>query len=339
MDTVRLDGFEQISEEPRGEVKSQGTALKIDSGSEFALDFSPAYQVHGRLGAASHANNREASLVVLKFRPIVPNAGHKILRLRIKLHVVPPHTSIADDDDRDEDDDSLLYGIDACQPAGDGVQSVGEGDKRNITKTKELSAGVSVSPPAVGQIFNTDVKKSQMETSEKCYKLTIENRISQFKIRPGRRRKDVAEWHVQAANKDEGVGDSLTVAVLVTRPPASRFRFDYFCEAYFGRWSDNFMTPSQFFDRKKWSPLPWEFQSNHQSEEARGDFAVDTADLRAAIKDTRFLKNHHIGHHIPEQVEPVTYHGETTTMRGMSTSSIWPTIEAFMYLVLSGIQS
>lgn len=208
----------------QGEVKAgivlDGGALKSDAPSHegtltksgYEVVFQRLYEVHGQIGGPGSSPN-DATLLVLKVSPRA-DQGRYFKSCRISLTV------------EHDPGDKKAYTSDkptfkSYEPAQDGVWYIGE-HMISRSETGETQANASGEIPG-GVSIGFSASKSVTEESSKRILHTVEAKSA---WRPGSGR-DASPyqitWTLKPAEKSNGIGDYMAVALLVKQHRGSKF--------------------------------------------------------------------------------------------------------------------
>ncbi|EFX03589.1 ankyrin unc44 [Grosmannia clavigera kw1407] len=192
-----------------GTVKTDiNTSLGDIVGSTFTVDFQTLYEVHGGYDPGDKDN---ASLLVIKIIPMPRDVNKQFSNFTVSLSV----EAFAGEED------SKVHVV-SFEPASLGSEYVGVYTKdHERQRVAQLSGQVPIMATAAAgiQLSSTDTTKystthqlSVTGTADRsdCYPyIDVKNRVS---------------WQVRAASQEQGIGDSLTVAILVKRPCNAKFQ-------------------------------------------------------------------------------------------------------------------
>lgn len=201
------DEVEIPIEEDGGEVKSDiPDSLGAINQTGYSVAFQRIYEVHGSMSPPAVDN---ASLLVVKISP-KGDGRHtfKKFEVELELQVAPGSSSNRKSPE-----------FAAFEPAQEGVWYINEHTIRH-TDSNELEANASGQIPG-GVTFGLSAKKSKSEEQQHRVLHTVE-------ARPGYsdrvdNRPDIVTWTVLPADKADGIGDYMVIAVLIERARGCQF--------------------------------------------------------------------------------------------------------------------
>lgn len=192
-----------------------GTAKK----SGYEVNVRRQHQVHGLFEPYHSA---EASLLVLKISCRADAIDDRIEFFSVKLRFEP-----APDGDPDDDPPYVV----AYAPAQEGDVSLSE-HQTTVTKTRSLELTGSGQPPVGGASLGVKASGSTQKqfTQRHLYELQADSWPEPVSLSEP----NVVRWRMKAATKFEGIGDSISVAVLLRRARSSRFSIRFEVKADVG---------------------------------------------------------------------------------------------------------
>ncbi|KAI1086804.1 hypothetical protein F5B19DRAFT_477797 [Rostrohypoxylon terebratum] len=242
---LQLEEYTQNAGTVRTDINpSAGTIRR----SGFSVDFEIIYEVHGCYNPSDHDN---ASLLVIRIIPFPKAIQQQFLWFSIKLSVIPAvHKSgkpaSNDYDDDDDDDESGMLQVTSFEPASQGDQFI---DVYTTNEARERMAqlGTEVSATSLASLNSrySDTRKSEFQN---VHILRVNGRGDRSDMALPHRICNGAKWKISAADKNQGIGDSFTVALLVKRPEGSSFQLAAEVDGDVGSFSANV---------KKFLPLNW----------------------------------------------------------------------------------
>jgi len=289
-----------------GETKSWGDGKLFKGKGDLKVEIEPLYQVHGQFNEWP-VDKDNASLLVFKFLPKPKNREHKVLKLMIELRLLMRPRQVDDDDDDEWDDYPEIVSV---EPSNRGAQYV---DERVTDVTKQKENKITVTAPVKGPTLGAERSATETRAFQEHDLLTIATDLE--KTDQSIHKKDLVRWTVTAASPDQGVGDSLTVAVLIKRAPESQFCLSFSSDGRLGSWVDKAMKPFPFLKRKQQYPMGLYGPGRHDQDVPEG---VLVSNLQAAMTNRALLNRLKVGLHLPELVAPVTYYQEEGTSQSMS---------------------
>lgn len=191
----------------------------------FSVEFQVLREIHGDYEKESKVKD-DASLLVIKMITHPKDREKKVLSCNVKLTVLMAISNLDDDYEIGGNPEIVRY-----EPGGKGSVNY---DDYSVKMTDQTSGALnlSIAPPTGGATIGGSFSQSR----SKEYSIRLFHELS-----AGRDRSDLgmtnanrAWWDVTAANKQDGIGDSLTVAILIKRPPGSRFRLSADTEGKIG---------------------------------------------------------------------------------------------------------
>ncbi|TFB01045.1 hypothetical protein CCMA1212_006896 [Trichoderma ghanense] len=204
-------------EHSQGEVKS---TVKHNFGGTVGKGYSASIrrleEVHGSL---DNGVEDDGSLLVLKVTPKTDSTKRMFKSFSVTLKLEGPP-----DGDFNGDPPSLA----AFEPAADGDEYFQE-KITHITQSRTLETGLSVKPPTAleSTISHTSEVEKQFD-QRRLLKLSAES----HGLYPGI--DTTVKFTLEPASQDEGIGDSLAIALIVKRCPGSNFYISVLTEAEVG---------------------------------------------------------------------------------------------------------
>ncbi|KAF3069900.1 hypothetical protein CFAM422_006811 [Trichoderma lentiforme] len=183
--------------------------------SNFSVDFELVYEVHGNYNRNDKDN---ASLLVIKVIPKPDNLKRQFVWLKITLTLLPEGGI-----QQGEEDEGTVPLLRSLEPASSGEQFA---DVFTTNETRERGLKGSIQAQVWG--VSPGIEGSSSSTSEykKHHLLRVKSGTCRTIRSMSRKTVNGAWWEVHAANKNDGIGDSFTVALLVARPQGSKFRLE-----------------------------------------------------------------------------------------------------------------
>lgn len=275
---------------------SAGTA----KGPGFYVDFKIVYEVHGGFEPPDRDN---ASLLVIRIVPFPKDIERQFLSFSVKLSVQAAaekkRQSTFHDDDNDE---NKMPQFRSFEPASQGQQFV---DVYTTNETRERMAQLNGQVPIMqAASFGGQLSATNKSEFTRTHILKVSSREERDDLEVPHNVYNRVAWTISAANKDQGIGDSFTVALLVKRPPGSRFRLAAEVDGDVG----SFLAKTKKFvslgiGGKKPPTLLASFPSHPSNQKVpRG---VDVGDLHRASTDNVMRDIKEVGLHLPEQANPV----------------------------------
>jgi hypothetical protein len=256
----------------------------------FSVEFQIVHEIHGKYERNIQIEDN-ASLLVIRIIPRPKVSSNRILWFEVKLAV----RTYLEPDDYDaamgNDPEIIAY-----EPAPKGSVNY---DDYTVKVTDEATSKttLSIAPPVGGVTGSEEFSKSR--SKEYSVRTLHELKSGRDKSDLSMSRPNRAWWDVTAANQQDGIGDSLTVALLIKRPASSKFQLTADTKAK--------MSGTHVPWGKKKSdqvlgifPLPPDPRTNKCPQ------GVSTDDLHAASEE-EIMRTLNVGMHVSERETPVAY--------------------------------
>jgi len=188
-------------------------------GPAFSVDFKIVYEVHGGFDATDVDN---ASLLVIKIVPFPKDDEKQFLWFSVKLSVHAAgkvgHQCNLDDEDDEENIPQLI----SFEPASGGEQFV---DVYTTNEAREHMTQLNAQIP-IGQGASLGGQLSATSKSEftRTHLLRVTGKEGRSDLSLPSNFCNQAAWKICAANREQGIGNSFTVALLIKRPAGSQFQ-------------------------------------------------------------------------------------------------------------------
>lgn len=283
----------------------------------FFVDFKLVYEVHGSFDPSDTSN---ASLLVIRIVPFPKDIEKQFLWFKVKLSVLSTANPRAADDDDDDDDEENMLQLKSFEPASQGEDFI---DVYTTNESRERMAQLSGQVPIAqaatvgGQITSTN--KSEFQ---RTHLLRVKGREEQSHSDLPRNVFNQAAWNIHAANEQQGIGDSFTVAMLIKRPPGTEFQLVTEVDGEVG----SFLAGARKFIssnvRGKKPPTQLAtFPIDFSNEKVPP--GVSAKDLHRASTDNVMRDIEDIGLHLPEKAAPMRFRpGESTGTRSAQVTDV-----------------
>lgn len=282
---------------------SEGATLRTDvapslgeaPGNDFTMDFQLLYEVHGALDPGDEDN---ASLLVIRMVPLPRKTDAQFGRLNVQLSV----DLVSENGETAEDDDEIASLL-SFEPAAAGAQFV-DVYTTNEERTGSLKASATV-PVAQAASLGFEASHGSKSTFTRTHLLRVKaNAVKTSPTIPSQLRNG-ARWQITAATKEQGIGDSFTVAMLVKRPRGSSFQLVAEVNGHIGTFSEKSGKIIDSLIRRKRPPtrlavLPLDRRN------AKIPPGVLEDELHRASTDNIMRGIEEVGLHLPELARPVT---------------------------------
>lgn len=190
--------------------------LETIIGSGFAVDFDLVYEVHGGYDTGDEDN---ASLLVVRVVPRPDDLKRQFLWLKVTLTVLPDGVK----GQRGHEDEYNVPLLTSMEPASGGDQFA------DVFTTNE-SRETALKGTLQAQIWGVTPGAESSRTSKSEFKahhlLRVKSRRDSTYMALSKKSFNRVWWEIHAANKEDGIGDSFTVALLVKRPKGFKFRLE-----------------------------------------------------------------------------------------------------------------
>lgn len=286
--TLSLEYYIPDGGQVRSDIKPNlGTITRSD----FSVNFELVYEVHG---SYNKDDNNNASLLVIKIIPKPDDIKRQFVWLKITLTLLPEGGI-----QQGEEDEETVPLLRSLEPASSGEQFA---DVFTTNETKEHGLKGSIQAQVWG--VSPGIESSSSSTSEykKHHLLRVRSGTSRTINSLPRRLVNSVWWEVRAANKDDGIGDSFTVALLIERPQGSRFRLEANIDGEIGLFSEkvkNFLPTG--LRSKKDPVLLGIFGASNKVSDQKAPPGISPDDLHAASIDGAMKEIAEVGLHLPEQ--------------------------------------
>ena len=256
------------------------------------------HEVHGRFDYAEDVDDN-ASLLVFRIEPKADDPTVQFLRFKVTLRCSKARSS----------DDAPYFS--AADPALRGEQVL---DTFVINRSKTFTTGASVNVQAPSAASGgANVSSTTADSYEVRQRHTISARIEKGSTRSTHR--DCAWWELKAAPRaGQGIGDYLTVAVVVHRGKGQQVTLTADTEAELSSLSDKFRRLNPFHRKRDGSDLgnygPMPSKAQVIPEGVNENCLNDSTDSQKAVRE-----NLHVGVHLPEKEPPLTTSGKMLWLR------------------------
>jgi len=272
--------------------QAQDEQAREDKGN-YSTVYYLVHEVHGRF-EKDKGGDDNASLIVIKIQPKATDSGDIFLWFKVTLRCEKAKTT---------DDQPYFTGAD---PALNGERTLGDFIiNKSISNTYGLSFDAKAAPIPVGPSAN--LSRTKTDAYAKHEKDTIKTQLA-FS-RTGLTKPNSAWWELKASlTSGQGIGDYLTVALVVHRGKGQQFSIIADTEAKLDSFSDKLRRP---FRKKKegtllgiYGPAPKDLTKQTIPP------GVDPKTLRTSTDDPDVVRNNlHVGVHVPESEDPLTTKG------------------------------
>ncbi|EPE06506.1 ankyrin unc44 [Ophiostoma piceae UAMH 11346] len=302
---------------------SEGATLRTDvatslgeaPGNDFTVDFQLLYEVHGALDPGDEDN---ASLLVVRMIPLPrkPDVQFGTLNVQLSVDLVSGAGGAATDDDAD------MANVVSFEPAAEGAQFV-DVYTTNEERTGSLKASATV-PIAQAASLGLEASHGTKSSFTRTHLLRVKANAVRTNPSIPVRSRNGALWRIKAANKEQGIGDSFTVAMLVKRPRGSSFQLVADVSGHIGTFSEKTGKIIDSLIRRKRPPtrlaiLPLD------RDNARIPPGVLEDDLHRASTENVMRQIDEVGLHLPELARPVTVITGATSSTSIDLAKIFTT--------------
>ena len=282
---------------------SEGATLRTDvatslgdaPGNDFTVDFQLLYEVHGALDPGDEDN---ASLLVVRMVPLPRKPDVQFGKLHVQLSV-----DLVSGTGGAMGDDEEMATLVSFEPASEGAQFV-DVYTTNEERTGSLKVSATV-PVAQAASLGAEGSQGSKSTFTRTHLLRVRGRAVKTNPTMPFRSQNGALWQIIAANKEQGIGDSFTVAMLIKRPRGSSFQLVAEVRGHIGTFSEKTGKIIDSLIRRKRPPtrlaiLPLDRKN------ARIPPGVLEDNLHRASIDNVMRQIAEVGLHLPELARPVT---------------------------------
>lgn len=298
LNSLSLDNYD-----PGGKRKKSGLPEKLHTilKSKFSVHFELIYEVQGGYNVGDEDN---ASLLVIRIIPRPDNLTRQFLRFKVTLTVLPEETKYTNGQPGVENEDSEPL-LDSIEPASSGTQFA---DVFTTNETRETALKGNLQVQIYGVTPGVEGSRSSTSEFKAHHLLKVTSGTERTNMALSKKRANSVWWEIRAANADDGIGDSFTVAMLVKRPKGSKFRIEANTDGEIGVLSEQLKRFVHTGLRSKKDPSPLGvFGPAQAGSVQRAPKGVDERNLHAASRDNILKAIDEVGLHLPEQGRIVRY--------------------------------
>ncbi|KAI1658872.1 hypothetical protein F4813DRAFT_32127 [Daldinia decipiens] len=272
--------------------------------SEFEVEFQLIYEVHGDYNKGDKDN---ASLLVIRILPKAHNHTRQFGWFKVTLTIAQDWT----DSSKESEDDESIPLIESIEPASRGTQFV---DVFTTNETPERAVKGSIQAQIYGAtagLEGSNTSKSEFKTH---HLLKVKSGTQRTVKALSRKKVNRVWWTLEAAKKEDGIGDSFTVALLIKRPRGSKFRLEAHTDGEIGTFKEKVKYVATGFWSKNEDKLLDIFGPAGNIKDQKIPKDIDVHNLHAASTENIMQRIEEVGLHLPEQRRPVRFEEEITTI-------------------------
>ncbi|KAF5977371.1 ankyrin unc44 [Fusarium bulbicola] len=308
--SLSLDDYMLGHGQVRSDVlESLGTSKK----GSFSTNFELVHELHG---SYEKGETDTGSLLAIKIIPKPTDLKRQFVWFKVTLTVL--HGT-----DNPSNDEFNVPSIGSYEPASDGAQYA---SVTTTNETREQMFKGSLTGQVSGASPGIEGSRTAKSEYQKRHLLQVRSGVQRTISSMSRKKANQVWWEIQAANKEEGIGDNFTVALLINRPKESNFRVEAEIDGEVGEFSEIAKSLIPKGLRSKKDPTVFKtFSPARSKPTSRVPPGIDLEDMHAASVDDLMKSIAWVGLHLPEAVQPVRFlkdpkPEETTSPGSIDTS-------------------